>query len=285
MSKYKDTYTHITPQFVSYNLLDDLKKIFTHKEFIFLLFYRDFHSAYKQTILGPLWFFIQPLVMSSIFTVVFGNIAKIPTDGTTPYLFYFAGFTVWNLFSALSQRFADIFNRNAPQLSKIYFPKICLIYADILIILLKFSIQFLVFIFFLLLFSFYGSPIVVNLKLLPYFFVIVMYTIIFAMGVGLIINSLTIKYKDLTFMISFLINAAIYATPIIYPYSLVQGKLKILITLNPMTFPIELFKSIFLNTPIPDLHLIMIDTLLCVIFFSLGYILFKKTEKDFIDTF
>lgn len=285
MSKHIDKLTYISASNYSYSLIDDLKKLFTHSDLLFLLFYRDFHSAYKQTILGPIWFFLQPLVMSSIFTVVFGNIAKIPTDGTAPYLFYFAGFTAWNLFSALSQRIADFFNRNAPQLAKIHFAKVLLIFADILIILLKFGIQFSVFILFLIIFSFAGYQLQINFYLLPIFLLLILYTILFSLGVGLILNSLTIKYKDLTFMISFLINAAIYATPIIYPFSIIEGKLKLLIMLNPMTFPIEMFKSIFLGTPIISTNIIILDTILCILFFSLGYSLFKKTEKDFIDTF
>lgn len=285
MSKYTDKLTYISASYYSYSLIDDLKKLFTHRDLLLLLFYRDFHSAYKQTIMGPIWFFIQPLIMSSIFTVVFGNIAKIPTDGTTPYLFYFAGFTAWNLFSALSQRIADFFNRNAPQLAKIHFAKVLLIYADILIILLKFGIQFSVFILSLIIFSFAGHQLQINFYLLPIFLLLILYTILFSLGVGLILNSLTIKYKDLAFMISFLINAAIYATPIIYPFSIIEGKLKLLIMLNPMTFPIEMFKSIFLGTPIISTNIIILDTILCILFFYLGYSLFKKTEKDFIDTF
>ena len=271
----------ITPKKHLFNF--NIKEIWNYKDLLVFFVKRDFISIYKQTILGPLWFFIQPILTTLIFTVVFGRVAGLPTDGIPKILFYLSGITCWNYFSECLVKTSSTFIDNQQILGKVYLPRLITPMSIVISSLIKFGIQFLLF---LSVFIFYyttNSNIHPNiyLILIPYLILIMG---ILGLGLGMIISSLTTKYRDLRFLIQFGVQLWMYVTPIIYPLSSLDGKMKLIAVLNPMTSIIETFKFSFLGSGSFNWYFLAYTSLISFIILILGVLIFNKTEQNFMDT-
>lgn len=261
----------------------DLKDLWRYRDLIWLFVRRDFVASYKQTILGPLWFLIQPLFSSIVFTVIFGKIARIPTDGLPPMLFYMAGIVSWNYFSSCMTNTANTFTANANIFGKVYFPRLTVPISVIIINLATFAIQFALFLCFLIYFKLRGAPIHPSsmILLLP---LLIAHMGMLGLGIGIIVSSLTTKYRDLTFVVGFGTQLWMYATPIVYPMSQIPHKWQWLYALNPMAIIVETFRSAFLGGGPVRLFFLAASTGTTLAIFLIGIILFCRVEKTFMDT-
>jgi lipopolysaccharide transport system permease protein len=260
-----------------------LKAVWRYRDLLLLLVRRDFVAVYKQTLLGPLWFLIQPLLTTLIFTIVFGKIAKIPTDGIPPILFYLSGITLWNYFADCVNATSDTFTKNASIFGKVYFPRVIVPISVISSNLIKFGIQFTLLIGFWVYFYVQGENFNLNssIILLPY---LILLMAGMGLGIGMIVSSLTTKYRDLTFLITFGVQLLMYASPVIYPLSNLPEKYRIFILANPMTSVIETFRFALLGSG--DFNMIHLAYSSCftLIILFLGIIVFNQVEKSFMDT-
>lgn len=274
--------TVITPN--SSSKLRDISEIIKYKDLIALLIKRDFTTYYKQTILGPLWYIVQPLLNTLVFTVIFGNFAKIPTDGVPPFIFYLAGSVVWSYFSTCVTATSNVFVTNASLFSKVYFPRLCIPIANIIFSLMQFLIQFTFFLAFLTYFIFSGSDIEINFKYIFFTPILIFYLAIISFAVGSFISALCSKYRDLSLAIGFGIQLWMFATPIVYPLSVVPENYQFLISLNPVTFIVESFRFLYLGSGTVNLEIFLSGLSSTMIILFLGLYFFKKVEKTFIDT-
>ena len=261
----------------------NLKELIQYKDLIVMFVKRDFKTMYKQTILGPLWIIINPLMTTLMFTVVFGNIANIPTDGMPQIVFYMLGTTVWTYFSSCLTKTSSTFTGNAAIFGKVYFPRLVTPISTVISGLINFGVQFLMFLGFMAYFMIKGSPIEPNLWILITPLLLVQLAAL-ALGFGIIISSMTTKYRDLAVLVTFGVQLWMYATPVVYPASQIGGKLKTLMMLNPVSPIVESFRYAFLGSgSIPWNYLgISVVTTLVVLF--AGVVLFSRVEKTFMDT-
>ncbi len=284
----------------------NLREIWRYRDLLFLFVKRDVITLYKQTILGPLWYFIQPLFTSVIFTLIFNNLAEIPTgDGVPAFLFNLAGITSWNYFKECLVGTSDTFKKNQAIFGKVYFPRVILPMSIVVSNLIKFGIQLLVFICFYIYFVFFSGKTVsaspqLELLLLP---ILIVLMGLLGLGFGMIISSMTTKYRDLSFLVTFGVQLLMYGSAVMYPLSYFEEKLPNyvwLVEYNPMTRIIELFRYISLGVgdytsklglSIDDLEttrLIYQEMIYIAVFsifiFLLGLVIFNRTEKSFIDT-
>ena len=261
----------------------NLKELIQYKDLIVMFVKRDFKTMYKQTILGPLWIIINPLMTTLMFTVVFGNIANIPTDGMPQIVFYMLGTTVWTYFSSCLTKTSSTFTANAGIFGKVYFPRLVTPISTVISGLINFGVQFLMFLGFMAYFMIKGSPIEPNLWILITPLLLVQLAAL-ALGFGIIISSMTTKYRDLAVLVTFGVQLWMYATPVVYPASQIGGKLKTLMMLNPVSPIVESFRYAFLGSgSIPWNYLgISVVTTLVVLF--AGVVLFSRVEKTFMDT-
>ena len=260
-----------------------LEEIWRYRDLLFLFVRRDFVSVYKQTILGPIWFFLQPIMTTIVFTIFFGNIAQLPTDNMPKILFYLLGITFWNYFAECFTKTSQTFNTNAHIFAKVYFPRLIVPLSIILSNLIKFALQFSLFLAFYFYYIVIGSNINPNLNvmLLPLLLVLMAGL---GLGFGMIITSLTTLYKDLQFLITFGVQLLMYATPIVYPLSIVSPDKRWILLMNPMTSIIETVKYSLLGKGIFNpLHLLY-SLFATVIILVIGLLIFHKTEKNFVDT-
>lgn len=259
-----------------------LKEVWKYRDLLFLFVRRDFVAQYKQTVLGPLWYFIQPLLTTMIFTIIFANIAKIPT-GNVPHLaFYLSGLTFWQYFSDCLNATASTFNANQHIFGKVYFPRMIVPLSIVTSGLIKFSIQFTLFIGVTV---FYAVEGIVS----PNYFmvltpVLVLILAMTALGVGMIFSSLTTKYRDLIFLLAFGIQLLMYATPVIYPVSVIPDNYRGMIFLNPITHIIETVRFAFLGSGSLNVQGLMYSAIFALIVFMSGLLIFNKVEKKFMDT-
>ena len=261
----------------------NLKELIQYKDLIVMFVKRDFKTMYKQTILGPLWIIINPLMTTLMFTVVFGNIANISTDGMPQIVFYMLGTTVWTYFSSCLTKTSSTFTGNAAIFGKVYFPRLVTPISTVISGLINFGVQFLMFLGFMAYFMIKGSPIEPNLWILITPLLLVQLAAL-ALGFGIIISSMTTKYRDLAVLVGFGVQLWMYATPVVYPASQIGGKLKTLMMLNPVSPIVESFRYAFLGSgSIPWNYLgISVVTTLVVLF--AGVVLFSRVEKTFMDT-
>jgi len=260
-----------------------IKEIFKYKDLLFLFVKRDFVSIYKQTILGPLWFFLQPIITAITFTVIFGNLAKISTDGLPQILFYMCGITLWNYFADTLTKTADTFSSNANIFGKVYFPRMIVPLSVVLSNLIKLGIQFLLFLGIWIYYLIQTDLIHPNkmLVLIPFLIILIGFM---ALSFGIIISSLTTKYRDLKFLVTFGIQLMMYASPIVYPLSIVPEKYKWIIIANPVTSIIETFKYAFLGVGEFSWLYLGYSTLFTIVLFMIGLVIFHRVEKSFMDT-
>jgi len=260
-----------------------LRDIWNFRDLLMLFVHRDFVAVYKQTILGPLWFFIQPLLTTLVFTVIFGKVAKIPTDGLPPIIFYLAGVTAWNYFAECFRKTANSFTQNAHIFGKVYFPRVIVPLSITLTNLITFGIQFLLFLGFLFYFMYSNAVVQPNVYTLL-FPVLILVMGVMGLGFGMLVSALTTKYRDLQFLVTFGIQLLMYATPVIYPISAIPAKYHWIILANPMTSVIETFRYAFLGAGSFSWGGLAYSCLFTIGIFLLGLVVFNRTEKNFMDT-
>jgi lipopolysaccharide transport system permease protein len=270
------------------NSLFDLKlnDVWHYRDLLFLLVRRDFVAFYKQTILGPIWFFVQPVVTILMYTVVFGNLAGIPTDGVPKPLFYLAGTIIWNYFADCLTKTSTVFKDNAALMGKVYFPRLIMPLSIVLSNLVKFAVQLILFIVLMVFYWAKGALIVPN-ELVLLFPVLILLIAAQGLGLGMITSAVTTKYRDLSFVISFGVPLLMYTTTVIYPLSEVLKKYQNyswLIKLNPVTAVIETFRYGFLGKGSFTWGLLGLSSLITVVILFLGIIIFNRVEKNFVDT-
>jgi lipopolysaccharide transport system permease protein len=262
----------------------NLKEVWQYRDLMWMFVRRDFVAQYKQTILGPLWHVIQPLFTTFIFLFLFRSVAKIGTDGIEPILFYMSGITIWNYFATCLTTTSTVFVTNANIFGKVYFPRLVMPLSIVISNIIRFGIQFALLLIFMIWYSFRGVPMQINLNwvFIP-LLVLVMAGI--SLGLGIIISSLTTKYRDLSLLLVFGVQLGMYATPIAYPLSFLSGtKYKWLITLNPLSSIVEGFRYCLFGkgTVTSGGLLYSFAFMVCVLVF--GSLIFNKVEKDFMDT-
>ncbi len=263
-----------------------LKDVWHYRDLLLLLVRRDFVSFYKQTILGPIWFFIQPAITILFYTLVFGNLAGIPVDGLPKPLFYLAGTIVWNYFAECLIKTSTVFRDNAALLGKVYFPRLIMPLSIVLSNLIRFGVQFLLFMILYMVYLFKGSVIVPNIFLLLLPLLIIMIAAL-GLGLGMIISAVTTKYRDLAFIVSFGVPLLMYTTTVIFPLSVAETRYPAyswLVKFNPITAIIETFRYGFLGRGSFSWELMSYSLATTIIILLLGTIIFNRVEKTFVDT-
>jgi lipopolysaccharide transport system permease protein len=261
----------------------NLKEIWEYRDLLWLLVRRDFVSFYKQTILGPIWFFIQPLLTTIMFTIVFGRLGGFSTDGVPQFLFYLAGITAWNYFADCLTKTATVFKDNANIFGKVYFPRIIMPLSIVVSNLIRFGVQLLLFFVGITFYALKGTYFEISwaLSLFP---LVVILMAAMGLGAGMIISAMTTKYRDLIFLLTFGIQLLMYATTVIYPLSSASKNYKLLLEANPMTALIETFRYGFLGKGSFTWMSFGYSSIVTVILLFVGILVFNKVEKDFVDT-
>lgn len=262
----------------------DLMSIWKYRDLLFLLVKRDFVSVYKQTLLGPVWFFIQPIITTVTFTLIFSNLARISTDSVPPVLFYLSGITLWTYFSDCLMKTSNTFIANASVFGKVYFPRLVVPLSVLISNLIKLAIQLTLF---LCVWCYYLindqnlNPHWNFIWLLP---VLILIMAGLGLGFGILISSLTTKYRDFTFLIGFAVQLIMYASPIVYPISFVPDKYKSLLMLNPVSSVIESFKYIFLGQGFFSWFYLAYSMVFMLVVLLIAIFTFNKVERSFMDT-
>lgn len=265
----------------------NFKEIWRYRDLLLLFVKRDIVTVYKQTILGPLWYIIQPLFTSVIFTLVFNNLGQIKTNGIDPFLFNLAGITAWNYFKECLTKTSNTFTANRGIFGKVYFPRVILPLSITISNLLKFGIQLLIFLGFYIYFWSNGMEASLNIKL-TLFPIYVVIMALLGLGLGMIISSMTTKYRDLIILVGFAVQLLMYLSAVPYPISEAKAKFPTVVArfveYNPLTQIIEGFRFMFLNTGQFTWTGFTYTFLISVILFLIGLVIFNRTEKSFIDT-
>lgn len=261
----------------------DWRELLEYRDLFWLTVYRDLTSLYKQSVLGPLWFVLQPVLTTVVFTVVFGNFAKIKTDGLPPFLFFMSGLVLWNYFQGVLNGVASSLLSNAGVLRKVYFPRLLPPLSSVVIYLGHFLINFLTFLGFLTYFLLKGSSIQPSwwILLLP---ALVFHCACVGLGAGLWLSAMTIKYRDISFALPFLTQLWMYASPVIYPSSGVSAQWKWIIAVNPMAGVIELNRFAFLGAGSPDRTILIVSFLVGIGLLISGLFVFNRAQRTFVDT-
>ncbi|PAW93481.1 ABC transporter permease [Mucilaginibacter sp. MD40] len=264
----------------------NLKAVWQYRDLLLLLVRRDFVSFYKQTILGPIWFFVQPVITIIFYTLVFGNLAGIPTDGVPKPLFYLAGTILWNYFAECLTKTSTVFKDNTALMSKVYFPRLIMPLSIVASNLIRFAVQFILFV--VLLVFYYAKGHLTGINMYALLFPVLLLLIAAqGLGLGMLISAVTTKYRDLAFVITFGVPLLMYATTVVYPLSEAQAKFPAyswMIKYNPITAIIETFRYGFLGKGSLDLGLLLYCTLATIVILLLGTIVYNKAEKSFVDT-
>ena len=264
----------------------NFKEIWQYRDLLVLFIKRDVITVYKQTVLGPLWYLIQPLFTALTFTLIFNKVANIETGTVPPFLFNLAGISIWNYFKNCLTSTSNTFSGNAGIFSKVYFPRIISPLSSVISNLLRFSIQLLVFIAFYLYFYLNGATISIN----EYVFIFPLLIILMALlglGLGMVISSMVTKYRDVKFLLNFGVQLLMYVSAVMYPLALMREKLPQfawLVDYNPLAYIIEATRYVLLNEGSFSLRGLAYTSLITIVIFFIGLIIFNKTEKTFIDT-
>lgn len=274
-------HTHISAKHSLFDL--KLKEFWQYRDLVWLFTRRSFMVSYMQTILGPLWLFINPLLTSITYVVLFGNIAKLSTDGVPQLLFYLSGNAVWTFFSGCVTTNASTFTNNAYLFGKVYFPRLVMPVSNVLSKLILFGIQMLMVLVLLLWYTVRGTvaPLWKYWLLLP---VLLIWLGVLGMGVGIIISSLTTKYRDLHVLVEFGMSLWMYATPVVYPLSTVNAGLRRILLLNSVTPVVELYRRILLGVGQVDGTYLLYSLLVTLVIALAGVLIFTHVERTFMDT-
>lgn len=262
----------------------DWREIWRYRDMFVLFVQRAFRTAYKQTILGPLWFIITPVLSVIVYVTVFGGVAKIPTDGVPPVLFYLLGISVWGYFASCLNATSNSFVSNADIFGKVYFPRIIMPMIAVTTNLLSLAIQLGIFIAFYIYYVCTGTEMTIHWQIVLFPFLIFLLAFM-AMGFGMVFSSMTTKYRDLQIMLGKVISLWVYVTPVIYPMSLVTNpKLHLAMSLNPVTPVVEAIRFSLLGQGQFSWLWLGYSTVCAIILFLIGLILFNKVQKSFMDT-
>ena len=262
----------------------NFREIWEYRDLIGIMARRDLTSAYKQSVLGPAWFVLQPLMTTLVFTVIFGNIARIGTDGVPPILFYMSGMLTWNFFASCMNSISGTLTGNAGLFGKVYFPRLSVPVVKVAVTSATTALNFAMFLAFWLYYRIFTdaalAPAWQMLILLP----ILSYAALLGMGMGLLLSSMTIKYRDINFFMPFFAQLWMYATPIIYPMSQIPQKWMWVFYANPMAPIVEIFRYAFLGTGSVSGPQVLSSVGVTLLLLVLGVILFSRIEKTFMDT-
>ncbi|MEN9394236.1 MAG: hypothetical protein RL362_457 [Bacteroidota bacterium] len=262
----------------------NLKEVWRYRDLLLLLVMRDYKASFRQTILGPIWFFIQPIFTTIVYTFVFNRVAKLGTDGQPAALFYLSGIILWNYFSTSLTSTSNAFIQNASIFGKVYFPRLIIPISIVLSNLMKFSVQLVFFLCMLVYYSnftSYSAHLSWHIVLVP---LLVLNMALLGLGAGMIISSFTTKYRDLAYLVTFGVQLLMYATPVVYPLTMVQGKLRDIILLNPMTGIVEGFRYGFLGTGSFEWAMLAYSFSFAAVMLVIAISLFNRVEKSFMDT-
>ena len=266
-----------------HSLLDlNLKEVWRYKDLVYMFVKRDFVSSFKQTILGPIWFFINPIFTTIVYLIVFGNIANLSTDGSPKILFYLAGVTLWNYFSGCLTGASSVFTSNAGIFGKVYFPRLVMPLSIVISNLMRFGVQMALFVIVFLYYLTKGE-VHPNWWILATPFLILLMAM-FALGLGMIFSSLTTKYRDLQMLLGFGVSLYMYASPVIYPVSSLKGIFRTIAYYNPLTGIFECFKYAWLGVGDFDVWMLGISAVIICVILMVGTVIFNKVEKSFMDT-
>ncbi|SUP53622.1 Inner membrane transport permease yadH [Weeksella virosa] len=280
--EYQENWTNVIES--KNNLFSlNLKEVWRYKDLVYMLVRRDFVTSFKQTILGPLWFFINPIFTTVMYVIVFGNIANISTDGAPKIPFYLSGVILWNYFSSCLNNTSNVFRGNASIFGKVYFPRLVMPLAIVTSNLMQFGVQFCLFIVFLLYYLIVDKNVHPNAWILITPILIVMMAA-FAMGTGMIFSAMTTKYKDLSMLLGFGVSLYMYVTPVVYPISAIPEKYRWIAELNPLTGIFECFKYAYLGVGDFNLGMLVYSAFFIFIILMIGTLIFNKVEKSFMDT-
>jgi lipopolysaccharide transport system permease protein len=264
----------------------NFKEIWQYRDLLMLFVKRDIITVYKQTVLGPLWYLIQPLFTSITFTIIFNNVAGIKTGTIPPFLFNLAGIMVWNYFTACLNGTSDTFKSNAGIFGKVYFPRIITPLSIVISNLIKFGIQFGIFIFFYIFFYFQGADLSLNRAIL-FFPILIAFMGILGLGLGMMISSTVTKYRDLNNLVGFGVQLLMYISAVMYPMELIKEKLPKLgwiVEYNPLAYVIETSRYMLLNIGSISVLGLLYTAVVTLMVFFVGLLVFNRTEKSFIDT-
>jgi len=266
------------------NLFDlRLGELWQYRDLIWLFVRRDFVSVYKQTILGPLWYIIQPIMTTLIFTIIFGRIARLSTDNLPQFLFYLSGTVVWSYFAECLTKTSNTFITNAQLFGKVYFPRLAVPISVLISNLITFVIQFLLFLGFMVYYIIIGSNVHPNLWVLITPVLLLMMAGL-GLGFGVIVSSLTTRYRDLRFLVTFGVQLWMYVTPVIYPVSSIPERFRLLIQANPLTSIMEAFRYAYLGSGTLSLVGLAYTAIFTVVVLVVGTLLFNRVEATFMDT-
>ena len=264
----------------------NLKEVWQYRDLLFLFVNRDIVTVYKQTVLGPLWYLIQPLFTSIIFTIIFNNVAGISTGTIPPFLFNLAGIMVWNYFTSCLNETSDTFKKNANIFGKVYFPRIIMPLSIVVSNLLKFGIQFFIFVAFYIYYALNGMEVQLGANLILFPLLVVLMGLL-GLALGMIISSMVTKYRDLTFLVGFGVQLLMYLSAVMYPMALLKEKLPSfgwLIEYNPLAYIVETSRYLLLHEGSISLFGMVYTVTITIILLVFGILIFNKTEKSFIDT-
>lgn len=261
----------------------NIKELWKYRDLVILFVKRDLKNVYKQTVLGPLWIVINPFLSTFVFTVIFGMIANISTDGIPQFLFYMSGNILWSFFSNCFNRASSTFLSNARIFGKVYFPRLVMPLSGIIYNSITFLVQFVMFAILVAVYAFTGANVHPNLLVLalPLFLIHIAFL---GTGTGLIISSLTTKYRDLNVLVSFGLTLWMYITPVVYPVSLIPESFRFIMLLNPVAPIVETFRYAFLGSGSFEWFYLLISAVVTSLILILGMIVFNQVEKNFIDT-
>lgn len=274
----------IKPKSSNFSL--NLKEVWRYRDLLMLFVKRDIVTVYKQTVLGPLWYFIQPLFTAITFTIIFNNVAGIETGSIPPFLFNLAGIIIWNYFTACLNETSDTFKKNANIFGKVYFPRVIMPISIVITNLLKLGIQFLIFIGFYVFYLSKGLENTLSVNVL-FFPLLVVIMGMLGLGLGMIISSMVTKYRDLTFLVTFGVQLLMYISAVMYPMDLIKEKLPQLgwiVEYNPLAYVVETSRYLLLNEGSVSMIGLTYTVVVTILIFLFGLIIFNKTEKSFIDT-
>ncbi len=261
----------------------NIREILRYRDLIMLFVRRDFVAVYKQTILGPVWFLLQPLFSTVVYTVIFGMVAKIPTDGMPHVVFYMSGIVCWNYFSACLTKNSETFIVNAGIFGKVYFPRLTVPLSVVITNMITFFIQFLLFLGFLVYYYITSDAIHPNLWLLVIPFLIIEMAAL-GLGVGILVSSFTTKYRDLAYLLGFGVQLWMYATPVVYPLSQIPDQWRWVYFMNPMAAIVEVFRYAFTGAGSVNFQNLLSSVCITIILLFAGIIFFSRIEKTFMDT-
>lgn len=262
----------------------NLVSVWRYRDLIWMFFKRDFIAFYKQTILGPLWYLIQPILTAITYFVIFRKIANISTDGLPPFVFYISGIVVWTYFSACLTNNAEVFSKNAQLFGKVYFPRLVVPISVAISGMVAFAIQFVLLMVVSIGFLFAGAELKLHWQALPMVLLLVLYVASLGIGVGLVVSALTVRFRDLAFATGFVTQLWMFASPVVYPFSQIPETYRVFFHLNPMTAPIESLRALMFGTEGVGLSIWLANISITLGLLILGLALFTRAETNAMDT-